>query len=181
LFKNLFKKKRGRQDKITIEDFLSDAIDHFENGNFGEAADHFNLIAQSYPEHPLANLMLGRAYIELKKYGDAIEALFRHLKIDPNSVEALINLGLIYYECGDLDRAKERFEQALDLRKISIMVRENLAITKVASGELEYALDNLVSLHEEKPDDQNITELLVLTLGKLGRWETAMRYAAKLI
>ena len=148
LFNNLFKRKRGKQDEKTLENYLFDAIDHFENGNFWEAANQFSLIAQTYPEHPLANLMLGRAFIHQKKYSDAIDALFKHLKSAPNSLEAIINLGLAYYECGELGLALERFDQALKLNANSILVRENLAITKLASGELNSALDLLVALHD---------------------------------
>ncbi|MCX6646805.1 MAG: tetratricopeptide repeat protein [bacterium] len=180
MFNNLFKRKKSKQDEKTLENYLLDAIDHFESGNFLEAADQFTLIAQSYPSHPLANLMLGRAYIHEKKYDHAIDAFFEHLKSAPNSLEALINLGLAYYECGELGLALERFEQALKLHSNSIMVRENIAITKLASGELNSALDILVSLHEENPDDMTIIELLILTYGKLGKWDTAKRYIAKM-
>jgi Flp pilus assembly protein TadD len=178
MFNNFFKRKRGKHDKKALENFLFDAIEHFESGDYLEAADHFTLIAQSYPGHPLANLMLGRAFIHEKKYDHAIDAFFKHLKSAPNSLEALINLGLAYYECGELGMALERFEQALKLHSNSIMVRENIAITKLASGELNSALDLLVALHEESPDDTAIIELLVLTLGKLGKWEVAKGYVS---
>ncbi len=157
-----------------------DAIDAYETGDFESAARWFAVITDSYPEHPLAYLLLGRSLIELKDYECALEALFDHLKVVPDSVEALIYIGMTYYECGELERAQERYEQALRLRRESILVRENMAITHISAGNFDNALDQLVALHEERPDDAEITELLIVTLGRLGRWEAAKHYVRKL-
>lgn len=180
MFKNIFKGFGHKKESRSLEDYLVDAIDSFENGDYEDAAKNFMLIAKAYPEHPMAHIFLARAYIELTQYENAINALFAHLKVNPNSVEALIYLGLTYYECGEIEQTQERYEQALELRKDYQMVRENLAITHVASGELTEALEELVNLHQECPDDPNILELLVLTLGKLGKWEAAKRYVNKM-
>jgi tetratricopeptide (TPR) repeat protein len=173
LFSGLKKKKKT---EISLSHFLVDSIDLFENGRYKEAANHFGLIIRAYPEHPLAHLMLARTYIELKAYKQAINSLFMHLQIVPNSVEAMIYLGLSYYECGEMPLAEERFEEAMKLRGNSLLVRENLAIARIQSGNLEEALDDLVGLHKDEPNDQGIIELIVLTLGRLGKWEAAKQY-----
>jgi tetratricopeptide (TPR) repeat protein len=175
MFKNLFIFSKPT-DKKGLEHYLVDALLHFESGEYVEASRLFRLIVRAYPEHPLAHLMLARTHIELGEWKKAIEALFKHLKIVPNSVEALIYLGLSYYEIGKLSLAEERFEQALQIRGESVLARENLAVTRLSAGELDRALDDLVSLHEEKPNDAAITELLIVTLGRLGSWEAARQY-----
>jgi Flp pilus assembly protein TadD len=169
-------RQRAAREKRGIEHLLVDAIEAFEDGNYGAAADSFELIIALYPDHPLGHLMLGRVYIELKNYDRAMSALFEHLKIVPKSVEAMIYLGLAYYQCNELKLAEARFEEAMKLRAESFLARENLVITKIAEGHLEGALDDLVKLSEERPEDQNIVELLVLTFGRLGKWETAKQY-----
>jgi len=182
---NIFKKKpeqkpKQKQKQKGIESYLLDAFEAFEAGNFWEAAGQFEAIALVEADHPFANLMMGRSLIEMGEYEKAINALFNQLKIDPNSVEALIYLGLTYYECGEFEQAMERYEQAFQIRRTSILVRENMAIARLTAGELDKALDDLVALHEEKPEDPGITELLVLALGKLGKWEAAKRYVYRL-
>ena len=175
MLKKLFKFRK--KEKIeSLEVYLTDAIETFENGNYEDAVGQFAMITKAFPDHPLAHLMYGRALIELGEFELAIEALFEHLKLVPDSVEALIYLGLTYYECGKVDRAVERYEQALKLKKNSVLIRENLAITLLSAGELGDALDELVVLHEESPDDTEITELLIIALGRLGRWEAAKQY-----
>ncbi len=174
-FLDIFRTKPKEKAK-SVEQYLVDAIYLFESRKFKEAARQFRVITRAFPDHSLAHLMLGRCLIELEDYEGATDALFRHLKIVPQSVEGLIYLGLTYYECGKLDSAVERFEQAMELKKDSVLVRENLAITRMASGKLDQALDELVALHEERPNDPSLVELIVLTLGRLGRWEAAKQY-----
>jgi len=181
LFKNLNIKNSKPEDKRKdVEDYLVDAIYAFENRQLEEAAGLFELIGRAVPEHPLAYLMLGRCFLEMKEFERAANAFFQHLSIAPNSVEGLIYLGLTYYECGELESAQERFEQAISLKRDSLLVKENLAITRLASGNLKSALDDLIALYEESPDDYNIIELIVLTLGRLGKWEAAKQYMHKM-
>lgn len=183
MLKNIFhrdKKPKESKPKLEIETYLVDAIDAFENKNYDEAIQMFSAIAKVDPRHPLAHLMLGRAFIEICDYTRAIETLFKHLMAVPGSIEGIIYLGFAYYACGENDRAAERFEQAMGLRSDNILIRENLAIAKISSGDYESAFNELSKLHNKNPIDKNIIELMVLTLGKLGRWETAKKYAEKL-
>ena len=98
-----------------------DAIESFESGNLKDAIDRFEIITKGYSDHPLAHLMLARCYIERKQYEKAIGSLYSHLKVVPNSVEAMVYLGLAYYECGELTLAQARFEEAMKLKQNSIL------------------------------------------------------------
>jgi tetratricopeptide (TPR) repeat protein len=175
----IFQRKPAEKSR-TVENYLVDAIYAFENREFEKAVKEFRVITKAFPEHPLAHLMLGRSLIELRDYEGATDALFKHLRIVPESIEGMIYLGLTYYECGQLESAKERFEQAMQLKKDSLMLRENLAITRIAAGELDEALDELVALHDDRPGDTNVVELIILTLGRLGKWEAAKQYVHRM-
>jgi tetratricopeptide (TPR) repeat protein len=183
VLKNLLKGRKSQnpslkqtRSKNEVEHFLLDAIVSFEDSDFQVAVQRFELIVKAYPDHPLAHLMLGRAYIELKRYEKAIMALYSHLRIVPNSVEAMIYLGLAYYECNELKIAMEKYQEALLLRSGSLLARENLIITKISAGRLDEALDDLIEIRKEKPDDQDVIELMVLVLGRLGKWEAAKQF-----
>jgi Flp pilus assembly protein TadD len=176
---NLFKQKgprKGRNDRKDVEHFLIDAIESFENRDYVEAIKRFQLIAKLYPDHPIAHLILGRAYIELKDFPRAIVALYDHLEVVPDSAEAMIYLGLAYFECNELGLAQARFEEAMKLKVNSVLARENLVITKISAGRLEEAMADLLQLRKERPGDQSLVELVVLALGKMGKWEAAKQY-----
>jgi pentatricopeptide repeat protein len=176
MFNKLFSGSNKKNKDKSLAEYLVDAIYAFETSDYKAAAARFRLITRAYPDHPLAHMMLARCCLELQQFEQALDALFKHLRIVPDSVEALVYLGLTYYECGEMEAASERYEEALQLRGNSILIRENIVITKIQAGELEDALDNLAALHDETPNDPGITELLVLVLGRLGRWEAAKQY-----
>ena len=171
------KQNAGGKNCRNLEMELVDAICSFENRDFPEAAERFGNILGADPEHPIAHLMLGRSLIEMSEYEYAIEAFERHLEIMPDSVEALIYLGLACYELGRHEDAVEFFERAHELKRDSIMARENLAIAHLAAGDLSDAIAELINLHIENPKDRNLIELIVLALGKKGKWETAKQYS----
>jgi Flp pilus assembly protein TadD len=176
---NPLKRKTGRNlepDRNDVEYLLLEAIESFENHDHLEAIKRFQLIIKLYPEHPMAHLMLGRGYVEIKDFSRAIGALHDHLQIIPHSEEAMIYLGIAYFECKELALARTRFEEAIELKANSMLARENLIITKMTAGRLEEALVDLLRLRKERPGDKDIVELVVLTLGKMGKWEIAKRY-----
>jgi tetratricopeptide (TPR) repeat protein len=175
------KNKNQRDNNQSIEHFLVDAIEAFEQGDFRKAIDRFELIVEAYPDHSLAYVLMGRAYIEEKKYEKAIEALYEHLKIVPHSVEAMIYLGIAYYEYHELNLAQSRFEEAMKLRSGSLLAKENLVITKISANHLDDALDDLIEIHKDHPNDKSISELLILTLGRLGHWNAAKQYALSMV
>jgi len=177
LFKSGSESQDRKKKRYSIEHFLMEAIFEFENGEFRDSIEHFRMLLRLDPGNPLANLFLARCHIESKDYGMAIVYLLDHLNIIHDSVEALILLGLCYFECGETKLAEERFEQALKLKKDVALIKENLAIVEIADGKYEAALNRLVGIHWENPKNRDILEMIVLTLGKLGRWEEAKNYS----
>lgn len=173
-----FKKEAIQKIPGKPEALLIDAIAAFENGDFETAADIFIRIANSNQDHPLAHLLLARSFIRLGDTELAVEALRNHLEVDPESVEGFIYLGLALFDLEQTDGAEEAFEEAIKLKNNSVLARENLAIAKIQGGDLNEALDELLVLHEANPSDNTLSELVILTLGKLGRWDSAKRYAS---
>ncbi|HEX9745523.1 MAG TPA: tetratricopeptide repeat protein [bacterium] len=163
-----------KRRKIEEQTYLFDAISDFEDGKYEEAVTAFTTFTAVVPNHPLAHLLLARAYMALGKHEKAVNALFDHLRyVDDRSLEANVYLGVAYYELGRKDMARQRFEQAIMKKEDNLLVRENLALTRLETGKYEEALDDLLELKTILPEDQAINALLVKALGKLGKWETA--------
>ena len=56
------------------------------------------------------------------------EAIFRWeraIKLDPTYASAYNNLGIAYENTGELDKAREAYERALELEPESVLIRQN--------------------------------------------------------
>ena len=74
---------------------------------------------------------------------DAIEAYGRVLSANPAHVDALINLGMLSYDGGDLEKAADCFRRAVALEEGNAVARFNLGSVLDEMGELEEARQHL--------------------------------------
>jgi tetratricopeptide (TPR) repeat protein len=73
----------------------------------------------------------------------AIEAYERVLAINPRHLDALINLGMLYYEQADLEKAMKCFELAVERDAESAVAQFNLGSVLDEIGQLERARQHL--------------------------------------
>lgn len=74
---------------------------------------------------------------------EAIDAYERVLASNPNHVDALINLGMLSYDGGDLEKAVACFRRAVGLEDDNAVARFNLGSVLEEMGELEEARQHL--------------------------------------
>lgn len=58
---------------------------------------------------------LGGRKAEIIMYPEAIEAFQKAIEVNPDDVDARVNLGTAFYETGQIDRAREQFRRALEI------------------------------------------------------------------
>ncbi len=80
---------------------------------FAEAEEHLKIAYKLAPGDPDINYMLGYASMGLKKYADAEKYLLAAVSLKPQYALALIALGRLHLEMGDLKSATEPLEQAI--------------------------------------------------------------------
>lgn len=73
----------------------------------------------------------------------AIDAYQHVLASNPGHIEALINLGMLSYDDGNLERASECFQRAVNLNSGSAIAQFNLGSVLEELGELELARQHL--------------------------------------
>ncbi|MGI8784939.1 MAG: tetratricopeptide repeat protein [Acidobacteriota bacterium] len=83
-------------------------------GDYPRAVEHFRQVVGPFPGDRLAWNQLGRTLFLQRNYTEAIEALQRVLKIDPEDLQAHYNLMLAYRGAGNDDQAER--ERKLYLR-----------------------------------------------------------------
>ena len=114
---------------------------------------------------------LGILYAKQRAYRDAIECFEIAQSIEP-SASSLHNVGLIYFETGDYDKAALAFEQAIELE-------DDLAARYIAYAKTQEKLDNskkmihaLEKAVELEPIPQTLT-VLAEAYEKIGQLELA--------
>jgi Tfp pilus assembly protein PilF len=84
-----------------------------DQGRFTEAENHYLAVLKQSPDHPADVLAsMGWSYQLQGRYDDSERALQEALRHDPNHQTALYNLGWLYGNRGDYDRALAQFRRA---------------------------------------------------------------------
>jgi tetratricopeptide (TPR) repeat protein len=83
-------------------------------GDYEGAASQFEKALAKWPDMIAAQINLGNSLKGQQRYTDAVKALLKALKLDPNSPDAYFNLGILYLD-GDIPEVQpqRRFEKAV--------------------------------------------------------------------
>lgn len=143
---------------------------HLADRQFAEAAAAFQtaitLDADSgdtsqvdRPENTHIYVHLGAAYIGMKAYQQAIEALQHAIAQDADLVDAHYNLGYAHAEQGTYDQAIPHLERAIAIAPHLKRAHYNLARAYRASGNLEAATNAITETLRLDPNYQRAHEL----------------------
>ena len=84
-----------------------------ETGKLSESVRYLREAVDAEPKNREARLELGRALFETGDVEGAIRESEALLQIDPNNIDGLYNLGAIYGNLGQDQRAREYWEKAI--------------------------------------------------------------------
>lgn len=166
------------------------------------ATKPFNPIKQQWAfpfsqSAPTANLhaMVGRTPEELfesalecercqEMLPEAIETYLRVVNLAPDWIEAHINLGVAYYQLGQLSDAGAAFRRAVELDPMSGISHYNLGCTLEELGEFDEAIEHLQRAARAMPAHADVHFNLALAHEKRGErrvarehWLLYLRYA----
>ncbi len=80
------------------------------------------------PDDPFGWFNLGAVYASKNKDNEAIEAYNKAIGLDPNYYQAINNLALLIEKSGDLQKAKELYEQAVKIYQQDSLIWQNLGV-----------------------------------------------------
>jgi Tfp pilus assembly protein PilF/O-antigen ligase len=86
---------------------------------------------------------MGRAYIEMREYRKAVEALQKVVEAYPHHMNALVNIGIAYDSIGDNINALEAYERALRIKPDYAKVHSYMANIYMRQRNLQKALEEL--------------------------------------
>jgi len=118
-------KKKIQACRKAVEQHPQDAEAHFELGLacrkgkcWKEAAQAYEISIRLNPKNKKAMHGLAISYRKLKRYVDSIAICQGILQLDPDYAKVYFNLGLVYEEQGEWDKAIEQHRKALDLTRM---------------------------------------------------------------
>lgn len=114
-------------EEVNPEEFFYDGIKEFKSGNFHEAIRLFKLCSDISPENAKYWSYLSLAYTKLPDgFKDAEEALRKAIFLEPENVDHIVNLGLIYLKLGEKKLASEQFRKALSIDPNNLKAKKGL-------------------------------------------------------
>ena len=102
--------------------------EHFRNGNFGIAEQHFRRAVEQTPESAEALVGLAASYDQLSRFDLADRAYTEALKISGPNASIINNQGYSYYLRRDFKRARTQYNMALRLDPANEQVKRNIAL-----------------------------------------------------
>ncbi len=112
--------------KTTLRAYNRDIENILDRGQLDEAVAHCHHILQTYPKNLSTYRLLGKAFLEMKKYGDATDIFTRVLDCAPNDFVANVGMSLIRDEENKLDDAVMHMERAFETQPSNAAVQSEL-------------------------------------------------------
>lgn len=152
-------------------------------GNVAQANEAFNKVVAAAPQNLAARRMLGFTQLRTGDAVSAMQTLDPLTKIDINQLDAstLGLLGTVYAQTGKLAESQKYFERASAVASNKAPMQTQLAMTKLAQGDLsgaELGLDQAL-----KSDPNSVQALMSLVLVNLRErdYSGAMTAAERLV
>lgn len=112
--------------KISLRAYLRE-IDHLiDSAGIDEAIAHCRYILQIYPKEVATYRLLGKAYLEKKRYADAADILQRVLSSVPDDFVSHIGMSIIREDEGNLDAAIWHMERAFESQPSNLTIQDEL-------------------------------------------------------
>jgi len=112
--------------RISLRAYHQDIESLIERGLNEEAIDHCRYILQFFPKHIDTYRLLGKAYLESQRYGDAADIFQRILSSVPDDFVAHIGMSLIREDEGNLEAATWHMERAGDTQPSNQAIQSEL-------------------------------------------------------
>ncbi|MFN2147162.1 MAG: tetratricopeptide repeat protein, partial [Anaerolineales bacterium] len=189
--------------EITLRAYVKEIDDLIEREKLDEAIAHCRHILQIYPKHLETYRMLGKAYLEAKRFGDAADIFQRVLSAVPDDFVSHVGMALVREDEGNLDAAIWHMERAFETNPANPAIRQELSrligrrdglephkvrltrgalARQYAQGELfPQAISELRSALQEDPDRPDLEVLLAKMYWRAGQTKEAKKICDQIL
>ncbi|MCF6278245.1 MAG: tetratricopeptide repeat protein, partial [Anaerolineales bacterium] len=112
--------------KVSLRIYNREIEDMTEQGRIEEAVAHCHHILKTFPKHLETYRLLGKAYLEAKRYVDAADIFLRVLMAVPDDFVSHVGMSLIRDENENMDEAIWHMERAFEAQPANAAVQGEL-------------------------------------------------------
>jgi len=146
------------------------------------AEEHFRKAAETLPNDPHVNFLLGSVLNQRRKADEAIPFLEKCLRIDPNYIDALSTLAMVYDEKKVYHKSDSLYQAALQARPEDPLLMNNYSYSLSVRG---ISLNEAMEMAKKAVAADSTNGAYLDTLGwiyfKKGDYETALSYILKAV
>ncbi|HEY2979645.1 MAG TPA: tetratricopeptide repeat protein [Anaerolineales bacterium] len=112
--------------KVSLRIYNRDIENLIDQGHLDEAIAHARHILRSFPKHLETYRLLGKAYLEAKRYDEAVDILQRVLMAVPDDFVSHVGMSIIRDDQGKLDDAIWHMERAFESQPSNAAIQGEL-------------------------------------------------------
>jgi len=112
--------------RISLKAYNREIESLVDSGQIDQAIAHCRHILKFYPKHIDTYRLLGKAYLESRRYGDAADILQRVLSSVPEDFVSHVGMSIIREDEGNLDEAIWHMERAFEVQPANNAIQEEL-------------------------------------------------------
>src|SRR5512139_30532 len=112
--------------KVSLRVYNQEIEAMIDRGQLDEAVAHCKHILKTFPKHLETYRLLGKAYLEYKRYPDAVDIFTRVLVAAPDDFVANVGMSIIRDEENKLDEAIWHMERAFETQTSNGAIKSEL-------------------------------------------------------
>ena len=112
--------------KVSLRTYNREIETLIDRAHIEEAADHCKHILQAYPKHLETYRLLGKAFLESQRFGEAADIFERVLASIPDDFFSHVGMSIIREDENNLDRAIWHMERAFESQPANTVVQNEL-------------------------------------------------------
>jgi tetratricopeptide (TPR) repeat protein len=167
---------------VSEDSVLEFALLRAAGGEVDEVDPFLQLAAQRRPEQkPMILEALCVGFLRLYRVNEALGCLEQWLRIEPNSVAAIVLRGKAWKRLHAYHNAVADFERALELDPEQFDSRLDLASIHIENGNAAEAITHLEYLRKREPDNREVLIRLAAALTDLGEYDASQKVLDELL
>ncbi len=162
-------------DSDTAQNILADCVARFpdylpayhalaeialERRNFEELTGLIDSTLQKNPADLVARILKGRMNLAQNRIPDALKDLWEAEKLHPGTAEVFYWIGIACLESGDVEGARTKFSETLDIDPLSADARIHLAEIDVKRGSYQLSINSLEGAFGTLPKPPEVLRVL---------------------